>query len=417
MTTPIHRPNESTESTLLVDGIDCLYTLDPARESLGEIRDASILLSTDGTITWIGRSSDAPPADAVIDGRGTIGLPGLVDPHTHAVWAGSRSDEFSSRLAGASYAEILEQGGGILSTVAATQAASEAHLQQTLAARLHRMASRGVTCVEVKSGYGLDPTTEHRMLAVTAATERGDGPCQLVRTFLGAHTVPAAYRSNREAYVRQVIDEQLPLCAPLADFVDVYCDRGAFSLDESIAILTAGKRLGLRIRAHAEQVTHTGIAEAAANLGAVALDHLERVDDAGIAAMARAGTVAVMLPGAQLYLRDSAPPTAAFREAGIPMAIGTDLNPGSSPIHDLWTAATLACLIQGLTIEEAVLGITRHAAQALGRPDCGILVVGGRADLALFHPPPGEPAVVSSLIQHMGTPDACCVIANGKRIR
>ena len=417
MTTPNHRPADASDSTLLVDGIDCLYTLDPARGGLGEIRAASILMSTNGTIIWIGRATDAPSADEVIDGSGTIGLPGLVDPHTHAVWAGSRSDEFARRLAGASYADILEEGGGILSTVAATRAASTTHLQRTLAARLHRMASRGVTCVEVKSGYGLDPVTEHRMLSVISADESASGLNRLVRTFLGAHTVPAEYRSKRDAYVRQVIDEQLPLCAPMADFVDVYCDRGAFTLDESVAILAAGQRLGLRVRAHAEQVTRTGIAEAAANLGALALDHLERVDDAGIAAMARAGTVAVMLPGAQLYLGDSAPPTAAFREAGVPMAVGTDLNPGSSPVHDLWTAATLACVIQGLTIEEAVIGITRNAGRALGRPDCGILVTGGRADLALFYPPPGEPSAVSSLIQHMGTPDAQCVIANGRRIR
>ena len=417
MTTPNHSPTDASDSALLVDGIDCLYTLDPEREGLGEIRDASILMSAGGTIRWIGRATDAPSADEVIDGRGTIGLPGLVDPHTHAVWSGSRSDEFARRLAGASYADILEEGGGILSTVDATRAASEAQLQSTLTTRLHRMASRGVTCVEVKSGYGLNPVTEHRMLSVVSPHGTTDGPSHCVRTFLGAHAVPAEHRPNRDAYVRQVIEEQLPLCAPLADFVDVYCDRGAFTLDESIAILTAGKGLGLRIRAHAEQVTRTGIAEAAANLGALALDHLERVDDGGIAAMARAGTVAVMLPGAQLYLRDSAPPTEAFREAGIPMAIGTDLNPGSSPVHDLWTAATLACLIQGLTIDEAVMGITRNAARALDRPDCGILVTGGRADLALFAPPPGEPSAVSSLIQHMGTPDARCVIANGRRIR
>jgi len=417
MIKPNHRHVDAPDSALLVDGIDCLYTIDPAREGLGEIRDASVLMSEDGTVTWIGQASDAPSANTVIDGRGSIGLPGLVDPHTHAIWAGSRSDEFAQRLAGASYADILEEGGGILSTVAATRSASESHLQRTLADRLRRMVSRGVTCVEVKSGYGLDTVTEHRMLSVASANVNTEGPSQLVRTFLGAHAVPAEHRSNRDAYVRQVIEEQLPLCAPMAEFVDVYCDRGAFTLDESMAILTAGQRLGLRVRAHAEQVTHTGIAEAAANLGALALDHLERVDDAGIAAMARAGTIAVMLPGAQLYLRDSAPPTEAFREAGVPMAIGTDLNPGSSPVHDLWTAATLACLIQGFTIEEAIIGITRNAGRALGRPDCGILVPGGRADLALFDPPPGEPTDVSSLIQHMGTPDARCVIANGKRIR
>ena len=173
---------------------------------------------------------------------------------------------------------------------------------------------------------------------------------------------------------------------------------------------------GLKVRAHAEQVSYTGIAEAAADLGAIALDHLEHIDDAGIAAMASAGTTAVLLPGAQLYLRDKAPPVEAFREAGISMAVGTDLNPGSSPVHDLWTAATLSCLIQGLTIEEAVLGITRHAARALGQTNSGVVQVGRNADLALFAPPPGEPATVESLIQHMGSPNAVHVFCRGVQV-
>ncbi len=398
---------------MLIDNVSCLYTLDPAHEGLGEHANASILVSSGGTIEWIGPASEAPPSDSVFDASGLIGLPGLVDPHTHAVWAGSRADEFAQRLAGAHYADILERGGGILSTVAATRSASITELERHVRTRMRRMNARGVTCIEVKSGYGLSVDAEQRMLSAIP----NDGTTgRMVRTFLGAHTVPAEFRSRRDAYVRQVIDEQLPACAPLADFVDVYCDRGAFTLDEAIEILTAGKRLGLHVRAHAEQVSHTGIAEAAADLGAIALDHLERIDDAGIAAMARAETVAVLLPGAQLYLKDSAPPVEAFREAGVPMAVGTDLNPGSSPVHDLWTAATLACLVQGLTIEEAIIGITRNAARAIGQPESGVLVTGGRADIALFAPPPGEPATVAGLIQHMGLPDAVCVIVNGTRI-
>jgi len=275
------------------------------------------------------------------------------------------------------------------------------------------MRKRGVTLVEVKSVYGLDPSTELRMLQ--AADPEHVGP-RIVRTFLGGHTIPAEYRHDRDSYVRQIIDEQLPLCAPHADFVDVYCDRGAFSLDEAVAILTAGKNHGLKIRAHAEQVSHTGIAAAAAKLGATAIDHLEQVDEEGIAAMAEAGSVAVLLPGAQVYLRDDPPPVAALREAGVPFAVGTDLNPGSSPVHDLWTAATLACIAQGLTMEEAFLGITRNAARALGCTRSGWIGTDSHADIALFAPPPGEPATIESLLQHMGGPHAVAVVQSGLQV-
>jgi imidazolonepropionase len=392
----------------VVHNIRRLYTMDPERDGLGIIDDAAVAIDG-GRVSWVGASADAPGAARTVDGSGLIGLPGLIDPHTHAVWAGSRADEFAQRLAGADYADILEAGGGILSTVAATRQADAAQLREHAKARIDHMRTRGVTTVEVKSGYGLSPSAELAMLEAAAPEHHS---ISVVRTFLGAHTVPAEYRQNRSAYVDQIIQEQLPLCAPHADFVDVYCDRGAFDLDEAVAILSAGKALGLKVRAHAEQVTHTGIAEAAAKLGATALDHLERIDEAGIAAMAEAGTVAVLLPGAQLYLKDAAPPVDALREAGVPFAVGTDLNPGSSPVHDLWTAATLATLIAGLTMEEALLGITRHAAQALGLTDCGWLGVGTKADIALFQSPPGEPATMESLLQHMGRPGAQVVLCS-----
>lgn len=394
------------EVSTVIHGISRLYTMDPSREGLGIIDDAAVAMKA-GKVCWVGQSSAAPDCDNRVDGQGLIGLPGLIDPHTHSVWAGSRADEFARRLAGANYADILEAGGGILSTVKATREATEESLREHAKRRLQYMRSRGVTTVEVKSGYGLCPRTELSMLRAADPANHNMG---VVRTFLGAHTVPADFRSRRSAYVEQIIDEQLPLCAPHADFIDVYCDRGAFDLDEAIAILSAGKAMGLKVRAHAEQVSHTGIAEAAAKLGATALDHLERVDEAGISAMADAGTVAVLLPGAQLYLGDHAPPVAALREAGVPIAIGTDLNPGSSPIHDIWTAATLACLIQGLTMHEAILGITRHAGTALGLPDAGWIGTGSRADLALFAPPAGEPATIESLLQHMGRQGAEAVI-------
>jgi len=398
--------------TTLLHSIRRLYTLDPFKEDLGVLENTSILVRGD-RVCWIGPDTEAPEAEKVVDARGLIGLPGLVDPHTHAVWAGSRAKEFARRLAGEKYADILEAGGGILSTVAATRKASLHALECGVVSRLEQMHRYGVTTVEVKSGYGLNPATEHRML--TAASSINTGP-STVRTFLGAHTIPAEHRGSRDDYVRQIIEEQLPLCAPLCKFVDVYCDRGAFTLDESIAILKAGKEHGLQIRAHAEQVTHTGIAEAAANLGATAIDHLEQIDDAGIAAMAKAGSVAVLLPGAQLYLQDTPPPVEAMREAGIPFAVGTDLNPGSSPVHDIWTAATLACITQGLTMEEALLGITRNAAKALGLKRAGWIGLNSHADIALFAPPVGEPATFESLIQHMGRPQAVHVIQHGKII-
>lgn len=397
---------------LLVRGISTLYTCDPARSGLGALSDAAVAFC-EGEVLWIGPSAEAPepaPGAEVVDADGLIGLPGLVDPHTHAVWAGSRSDEFRRRLAGASYAEILESGGGILHTVAATRAASRQTLAEDARARLEVLRRQGVTTVEIKSGYGLDPQTEERILE--AAWDCSD-TVRVVPTFLGAHTIPAEWRHDRDAYVRQVIEEQLPRCAPLSECIDVYCDRGAFTVEESMRILSAGAALGLKVKAHAEQVAHTGIAAAAAGLGAVSVEHLERLDEAGIDALAAAGTVAVLLPGAQLYLRDTAPPVDRLRAAGVPMALGTDLNPGSSPVSSPWTVATLACILQGLTVEEAVLGLTRNAGLALGRPELGWLGADSVADLALFRPPPGEPPEVASLVQHMGGHDAYAIIRDG----
>lgn len=395
---------------ILVHDISRLYTCDPAAEGLGVLRDAAVAF-IDNSVVYVGPSAHAPDADQTLDATGLIGLPGLVDPHTHAVWAGSRAEEHRRRLSGVSYTEILQAGGGILSTVAATRAADLATLSALASARLRGCLARGVTTVEIKGGYGLAPEPEARMLRAARACE---SVVRVVPTFLGAHAIPADYRHRRDAYVRQILEEQLPLCAPLAEAVDVYCDVGAFSLDESVAILEAGRALGLKVRAHAEQVAWTGIAEAAARLGATCVDHLERLDDAGVSAMAEHGTVAVLLPGAQLYLRDSSPPVAALREAGVPLAVGTDLNPGSSPVHDLWACATLGTILQGLTVEEAVLGITRHAGQALGRPELGWVGVGSVADLGLFAPPPGEPAEVAGLVQQLGLARAHTVIRDGR---
>ena len=398
------------DADLVVTRLSRLYTLDPASEGLGERADVSVAFAG-GKLLYVGDPANAPEAEVTVDGRGCIGLPGLVDPHTHAVWAGSRSSEFARRLAGESYTAILESGGGIRSTVRATREASTQALTVMARARIEGMLEHGVTTVEVKSGYGLEPSQEARLLSVARSAS---DLVRVVTTFLGAHAVPEELRENRTAYVRQVIDEQLPRCAPLADCIDVYCDRGAFTLDEAVEILSAGRDRGLRVRAHAEQVEHTGIAEAAAALGATSVDHLERIDDRGIAAMAEHGTVAGLLPAAQVYLRDVSPPVARLREAGVPMAVGTDLNPGTSPVRDLWIAATLATLVQGLTIPEAVLGITRNAGKALGRPELGWLGEGSVADLAVFRPPPGEPPAVESLVQFLGDHRAALVVRDGR---
>jgi imidazolonepropionase len=364
-----------------------------------------------GRISYIG--PDCPQGKNTIDATGLIALPGLVDPHTHAIWGGSRANEFARRLSGTPYTQILEEGGGILSTVRETSKASEKELLHRAKERINAMHGLGVTQIEVKSGYGLNPEIEHKMLRVAGMISSDH---RITPTFLGAHTIPLRYRNHRSAYVREIIEEQLPLCAPHAEFIDVYCDRGAFTLDESIAILEAGKKHGLKIKAHAEQVTHTGIAEAAANMGACSVEHLEYAKDSDIAAMKDNGTVAVLLPGAQLYLKDRSPPVEALREAGVPIAIGTDLNPGSSPVFNIWTCATLSCLIQGLTMEEAILGMTIHAGKAIDHPYAGRLELGGPADIALFRSPPGDPIALESLLQSMGYPCCVCTIKGGKII-
>jgi imidazolonepropionase len=391
-----------TPPTLLVRGIRQLWT------GHGVIDAAAVLLAG-GQVRWVGPMVDAPAAEEVFDADGAIGMPGLVDPHTHTTFAGSRAPDFERRLAGESYSAILQAGGGIHSTVAATRAASEETLTALTRERLAGMLAGGVTTVEIKSGYGLTPESEARILRAARAAA---GPVDVVTTFLGAHARPPGVAD----YVAQVVDEQLPICAPLADAVDVYCDRGAFTLAEAERILIAGRGYGLAVRIHAEQVDATGAAAMAARLGAISADHLEHVDDAGIAAMAAAGTVAVLLPGAMLYLRDPAPPVARLRAAGVPLAIGSDFNPGSSPVRDLWSCATLACLTMGLTVHEALSGITRHAARAVGRLDRGWLGPGARADLALYDPPPGEPAELRVLVQYLGGHRARAVFKDGRRV-
>jgi imidazolonepropionase len=375
-----------------------VLTMDPSvgEGPLGAIRDGAVGVR-DGRVCFVGERSQEPEGTAC---EGVL-MPALVDAHTHAVWAGSRADEFLRRLEGVPYVEILEAGGGILSTVRATRGADEATLAAWCADRLRRLAARGVGTVEVKSGYGLSP--EHEAKLLRAARTGGElAGVRVLTTFLGAHAVPAEWRGDREGYVDQVVSEQLPLCAPLADFVDVYVDRGAFTVEEGRRILAAGRDAGLGVRVHAEQVAYTGAAEMAAKLGALSADHLERIDEAGVAAMAEAGTIAGMLPGAMLYLHDPSPPVAMMREAGVRFFVATDLNPGSSPVADLFTCASLAAVTMGLTVDEVLLGITAVAADALGRSDLGRIREGGPAELIEVALPPGEPASAAALVQFLG---------------
>ncbi|MSP56352.1 MAG: imidazolonepropionase [Myxococcales bacterium] len=345
-----------------------------------------------------------------IDADGLIAMPGLIDCHTHSTFAGSRVADFVNRLGGTSYTSLLEGGGGIHTTVQSTRMSTTDELTLLTSSRLEQMLTHGVTTVEVKSGYGLDLKTERRMIEAARASS---GPVEVLTTFL-AHVLPRG--RDRVEYMRELLDVNLPALAPLVSAADVYCDDGAFTLAETDAILSRAKALGLGLHVHAEQVAYTGAAALAAHYGALSADHLERIDAAGINAMAKAGTVAVLLPGAMLYLKDIAPPVAALRAAGVPLAVATDFNPGSSPITNLWSAATLACLTMGLSVEEALAGITRNAARALGRPDLGWLGRGSAADFALFAPPIGEPPSVEVLLQYLGGTQAEQVWKAGQRV-
>ncbi len=357
----------------------------------GELRDGAIACAG-GRITWVGRARDLPEspsrmAQEVVELGGLWVTPGLVDCHTHLVFSGDRSGEFEARLQGATYEEIARKGGGIRTTMRATREASEDELVGAATPRLRNLLSEGVTTVEVKSGYGMETETELRMLR--AARRLGDAhPVEVQTSFLGAHVLPPEFEGRREAYVRMVCDEMIPLAVQsgLADAVDAFCDEIAFTAEECERILRAGKAAGLAMRLHADQLTDQGGAALAARLGARSADHLERASAEGVSAMAKSGTVAVLLPGAFHFLRDDCPPpVAGFREAMVPMAVATDLNPGSSPLNSLLTALNFACVLFGLTPEESLRGVTVNGARALGlQGDRGTLENGKMADLAFW---------------------------------
>lgn len=374
----------------------------PGEVPSGLIADGAVAI-VGGRIAWVGRDDDLPPTAAAHIERqagGALLTPGLIDCHTHLVHAGHRADEAELRLSGVSDEAIARAGGGIGSTVAATRAASEEALVAASLPRLTALAADGVTTAEVKSGYGLELATEMKMLAV--ARRLGPLARVSVRTsFLGAHAVPPELAGHADAYIDLLVKELLPAMArsKLADAVDAYVERLAFSPVQVERVFAAARALGLPVKLHADQRSDQGGAALAARFGALSADHLEYTSPAGVAALASSGTVAVLLPGAFFFLRETQrPPVIALRASGVPMAVATDLNPGTSPLSSLLTAMTMACTLFGLTPAEALAGVTRHAARALGLTDRGALASGLRADLALWNA--AHPAELTTRIGH-----------------
>ncbi len=367
----------------------------PAEGGLGLIADGA--LWHDGErILAVGPASEVlpqvPTGVRPRDLDGQYVYPALIDCHTHLVFAGDRAGEFEQKLAGVPYAQIAAAGGGIRSTVRATRAASEAELLVCASERLDRLMAEGVGTVEIKSGYGLDFATERRLLRVARQLGEQSG-VQVVTTFLGLHALPPEYADRRADYVRDVAEDWLPRLAAegLVDQVDAYCDHVGFSAAEVRPCLEVARRLGLPVKLHAEQLSDAGGAALVAEFGGLSADHLEYLSDAGIAAMARAGTVAVLLPGAYYVLKETRkPPVAALRAAGVPMAVATDLNPGTSPLRSLRLAMNMACVLFGLSVEEALRGVTVNAARALGLSDGGRLAPGCRANLLINDQRPAE---------------------------
>ena len=346
-----------------------------------------------GRIAWIGPQAalpDAPDSLAIdiVDAGGRLITPGLIDCHTHLVFGGNRSGEFELRLEGASYEEIARAGGGIISTVKATRQADEEALYESASARLKNMQSEGVTTIEIKSGYGLDIDSEAKMLRVAQSLER-DNPVRVQKTFLGAHAVPPEFAGRTDDYLDHVIDDMLPALAAmnLIDAVDAFCENIAFSATQVARLFDAAHALGLPVRLHAEQLSDCGGSRMAASHGALSVDHLEYLDEADIPLLAKHGTVATLLPGAFYYLKETRlPPIDALRAAGVPMALATDCNPGSSPITSPLLILNMGCTLFGLTPAEALRGMTINAAKALGRhPDIGSLELGKAADLAIWN--------------------------------
>jgi imidazolonepropionase len=385
----------------IVSNIGQLLTMDStlhdlrspiASRILGLVDDAAMVLE-DGVILWLGPADELPASLGEgaheLDARGRVVMPGLVECHTHLVYGGNRANEFALRAAGASYEEIGRQGGGIASTVRATRGVGADALFLAGLERLDGFARMGVTTVEIKSGYGLDTDTELKLLEVIASLD-GRHPVDVVGTFLGAHIVPPDFADRRDAYLDLICQEMIPAIgdAGLAEFCDVFVESGAFSVEEARRVLEAGLDYGLHPKVHAEQLSRTGASRLAAELGAISADHLDHANEGDAVSLARAETVAVLLPGATFYLgKQKYANGRLFVDAGAAVALSTDYNPGSSPTQNLWLMGTMACTHCGLSPAQALWAMTRGGARALGRvTTAGSLQIGRKADFLILQP-------------------------------
>ncbi len=366
-----------------------LATMRADLEGIGLI-DRAMIASKDGRIVYAGALADAPSgldAKEWIDCRGALVTPGLIDCHTHLVYGGDRAQEFKLRLDGASYEEVAKAGGGILSTMRATRLSSDDELAHDAAKRLDALIADGVTTVEIKSGYGLDLENETKQLRV--ARRLGDERAvDVVTTFLGAHALPPEADGDKDRFIDLVCREMLPQIARsrLADAVDAFCEGIGFSVEQTARVFETARILGLPVKLHADQLSNLEGAALAARFGALSADHLEYTSEEGAAAMARAGTVAVLLPGAYYFIRETkVPPVELFRKHRVPIALATDCNPGSSPLHSVQLVMNMGATLFRLTVEECLLGVTREAARALGRLDrVGTLEAGKHCNLAIW---------------------------------
>ena len=382
-------------STRVIRNIGELTTNDPSvgdHTKMGRLTNAALVID-EHRVLWSGPDNDAPAADEMIDARGGAVVPGFVDSHTHAVFAGERSDEFEARMAGEVY-----DGGGILRTVKATRASNSEQLRRESAGRIDELRAGGVTTVEIKSGYELTVEGEQRLLDV--AQEFSDE-----LTLLGAHVVPEEYRSDRDGYVSLVAGAMTDRCAPRAKWADVFCDRGAFSVDEARHILTSAREAGLALRIHANQMADIGAISLAVDLDCASVDHCTHVSDEDVHRLASSSTVVTLLPGAEFSTRSRYPSGRRFLDAGVQVALATDCNPGTSYVTSMGFVIALAVREMSMTVDEAVWAATRGGATALRRDDIGHLGVGARADLVLLRAPraahlayrPGAALVASTL--------------------
>ena len=369
----------------------CLWVNASLFDGLNGAAEPMAVAVQEGRIAWLKPMSELNAADQsgfeCIDAKGALMTPGLIDCHTHLVFGGNRAGEFEARLEGASYQDIARVGGGIISTVRATRTASEDELFESAKTRLQALMADGATTVEIKSGYGLDLENELKMLRVARRLGR-ELPVRVVTTLLGAHALPPEYKDDADGYISLVCNQMIPAAAAegLADAVDVFCEHIAFSVEQCERVYVAAKAHGLAIKGHTEQLSNLGGSAAAARAGALSVDHIEYLDEAGVKALAEAGTVATLLPGAFFILRETRlPPIELLRRYRVPMALATDANPGTSPIFSLKLMLNMACTLFRLTPIEALRGVTAHGAQALGlQAEVGRIAPGLQADFCLW---------------------------------